>query len=157
MTIEARKSGEKDVGLPAIDVGRYLKKLSSLYRDKKTGNQSLRVSLEELSAFLIESKAKSIGEALAATEHSFSDKLEVGIPDPATWDITEIREYLKNEHMTKKALISIGFNRLGIPVSRMEKMGQVELLKTLTAAVDHEESIEILSNQAGSGGIKRTS
>lgn len=152
------KPEAKPVELSAVDVGRYLKKIASLNRDKKTGNPALCSALTKVADYLIETKAGSIEEALAApTQKALPQFNQEEEPDPSGWTHAEIHERLSDARTTKKTLVSIGHSRLGIPISRLQKMGRDELLRTLMAAVEHEESIEILSNQAELGGTKRTS
>ena len=153
-----KKDAAKSNDLTSGDVGRYLKKLASMQRDRKTGNPALASALSEISDFLIEAKAVSVMEAITGCTPSEQMQLELEVAtDPSAWDHDKILQQLSDTETPKKVLLSIGKDRLGMPTARLQKMGREELVKTLIAAVEHEESIEIISKEAMAGGAKRTS
>ncbi len=144
--------------LTAAELGRYLKRLSSIQKDAQTGNRALSESLQELGAFLIASKAETVKQALTTTERKSDLELPVD-PQQLDQDITisEIISLLERDNATKVDLVRLGENRFGIPESKLKKLSRESLIKTIRAALDHERSIKILSDEASKDGQKRTS
>lgn len=144
--------------LTAAELGRYLKRMSSIQKDAQTGNLALSEALQELGAFLTASKAKTVEEALTVAERQAHLELPVE-PQPLYQDIalTEITSLLEREFITRDELIILGAKRFGIPESKLKQLSRETILKTIRSALEHEESIEILSDEASKGGQKRTS
>lgn len=144
--------------LTAADVGRYLKRLSTIHKDTQTGNRALSDALQEISAFLISSNAKTVENALIwpkqQVEMGFSAEPKFNVQDIS---LEEVSRFLDREAVTRADLANLGVKRFGIPESKINKMSKESAIKTIRAALEHEKSIEILSDEARKGGQARTS
>lgn len=143
--------------LSAKELGLYLSKLSSLNRNEKTGNLALSHSLDVLSSFLIQSRAELITDALPKMQSDKAKKTDLPEGDIASWTKEDVVSHIETPTTTRQQLISIGKARFGIPSSRLQKLSREEILRALFAVIEHEQSIEILSDQAKIGGENRNS
>jgi len=143
--------------LSTKELGLYLSKLSALNRNEKTGNLALSRSLDVLSNFLISSRAKSIADALPRMQSDKAKKIDFPESDIASWTKEDVISHIENQTTTRQQLISIGKARFGIPSSRLQKLSREEIMRALFAVIGHEQSIEILSDQAKIGGENRNS
>ena len=113
--------------------------------------------MKELSDFLLASKTNTILEALPRVTHGDKPEPEK-LPDEALMlSKEEIISRIDKEMIDRKQLILIGTGRFGIPNSRLQKLSREDLTRVLLSAIEHEQSIEILSDQARIGGEKRES
>ena len=152
-----RKKRPQPTDLSASDVGRYLSRLASLNRDPKTGNPALGVALKELSDYLLASNASTVLNALPKADHGKEPEPEEFFDEASTLSKEEIISRLENDTTDRKQLVIIGAVRFGIPNSRLQKLSREDLTRALLSAIEHEQSIEILSDEAKIGGQKRES
>lgn len=145
--------------LTAVEVGRYLKRLSALQKDSLTGNRALSEALQEISDFLTPLGNKTIEQALTGSKPETEKPDEVALNKPLSYDISlkEISGLLENKDITRAELVQLGAKRFGIAESKLNKLSRESAVKTIRAALEHEQSIEILSNEASKGGQSRTS
>jgi TPP-dependent 2-oxoacid decarboxylase len=158
MTNKKKPLKTEDRPLTAADVGRYLKRMSTLQKDAHTGNRALSNALHELAMFLTASKAKTVDQALQGTEK----QVELDLPvELETLDqdstLAEISMFLERKEITMAQLVKLGKLRFGIPESKLKKLSREAVVKTIRSALEHEQSIEILSDEASKGGRNRTS
>lgn len=149
--------GEKKP-LTAIAVGRYLKKLSLLNSDVQTGNPALGEALQQIANILVNSNERTVLDALSsnkkATLESDEFKYSTEIRD---FSFEKINSIIEKETVTKKELTVLGSERFGISESRLNKLPRDGVIKAIKAALEHERSIKILSDEAKREGQSRTS
>ena len=152
-TSEKKHSG----GLSAKEMARFLKRLSSLYRDPKTGNVELSDALVELSLVLEQGGKLTLSEILAMKDSGPKPKGIRELGDLQNLSINIVRERLSDPEMTKADLIELGAGRFNIPRSGLMRMKIEEIVEKITSAIRHEESLSIISREAQRGGKERTS
>jgi septum formation topological specificity factor MinE len=142
--------------ITAADVGRYIRGLASLNRDSLTGNPELSEALFRLAGVLTAAKALPAHEAaqraLDQDELQFEDEL-----DFEDLELEQVKSLLDSADTSKAFLLILAVERLGMARSRLEKMPREEIVRVLQAAVQHEESLSIISEEARRGGEKRAS
>lgn len=152
-----RRSPRKRTRLiTAADVGRYLRGLASLNKDSLTGNPELSEALYRLAEVLSAAKALPAHEAaeraLEQDELQFGDDLDFN-----DLELEQVKSLLTAPDTSKTFLLILAVERLGMARSRLEKMPREEIVRALQAAVQHEESLSIISEEARRGGEKRAS
>jgi hypothetical protein len=158
MTARKKITRGKIKPLTAGDVGRYLKRLSTLNKDPQLGNPALSVALRDLATLLIASKEQSVREAFISIDSQAElDPEQLLKRDVSALSLSEISELLRASETTRTELIKLGSDRFGIPESKMTKLAREAVLNTIRSALEHEQSIEILSDEASRGGKNRTS
>jgi hypothetical protein len=133
--------------ITAADVGRYLKHLATLNRDPLTGNPELSEALLEISAVLSAGKALPAPKVLEdhASQTRFEFEREF---DFHSLSLEDVRKLLQREDLTKADLTMIGMERFGIAKSRMDRITRDEIVQAISSAMQHEESLAIISEEA---------
>ena len=133
--------------ITSVDVGRYLKHLAALNRDPLTGNPGMSEALSEIAAVLIEGKAMPAAKVLAThtAQNAFEFDQEFELQ---TLSLTAIRDILARQDLTKADLTMIGMERFGIAKSRLERATREEIIGAISSAMQHEESLTIISEEA---------
>ncbi len=133
--------------ITSADLGRYLKHLAALNRDPSTGNPALSEALCEIAAVLIAGKAspaKKVLEDHTAQKHFvFEDDVDV-----QSLSLDDVRKIVERPDVTKADLTVIGMERFGIAKSRMERSPREDIVKAISSAMQHEESLAIISAEA---------
>ena len=133
--------------ITSADVGRYLKHMAAVSRDPLTGNQAMSDALYEISAVLIAGKAspaRTVLEShLAQKNFEFEEDLDL-----SALPLDRVRDVLGRSDLTKADLTIIGTERFGIAKSRMDRISRDEIIKVIMSAVQHEESLAIISEEA---------
>lgn len=147
---------KKDRPVTAVDVGRYLRSLGAINKDPHVGNPNLSEALFRLADVLIEAKALpadvAVSRALNQGDLVFGDD-----PDFENLELDEVKQLLKGEDVSKPLLLILAVERLGMARSRLERMPREDIIRALEAAIQHEESLSIISEEARRGGEKRAS
>ncbi|TXN24956.1 hypothetical protein [Methylobacterium sp. WL19] len=154
--IKQRSNKKKNKGISAADVGRYLKHLSVAMKDPITGNPAMGEALLNLATILAEAKLASVSTAAEkfVDQGGFDFDDEIDFSGLST---EEVQKVLINPALTKAHLIILGAERFGIVRSRLEKLPREEIIKAITAASQHEKSLDIISEEAKRGGQSRSS
>lgn len=154
-----RKGQELLIG----DLAKHLNKWAVIEQDERTGNPSLGEGLTLLAACLKRHRSSPVGELaqlqLGRSEHRVSPnrKFEIELPnelDSLGWE--EIGAILDNEHFRKIQLVELGFQRLGIPRSKLSRLSRADAITSLRAALDHERSLVAVERHARIAGERRT-
>ena len=113
--------------LSAAEVGKYLKKLAELHRDRNFGNTKLTSSLTDLANFLLKSRDCSVKEALEnpkVNKTSASYEIQSLSFDDLSYD--ETIKIIVKESSTKEQLSTLGEIRFGISKSSLKKLSKEE-------------------------------
>lgn len=131
----------------AADVGRYLKQLAALNRDSITGNPALSAALLEVSQVLMQGKSVPAGDVLEKhmTQSNFEFEEDI---DFDSLTLEKAREIIARSDLRKSDLVIVGTERFGIAKSRLDRMPREEIIKTILSAIQHEESLMIISKEA---------
>lgn len=143
--------------LSAFEVARFLKRLSSFYRDPKTGNLALSEALAELAAALSRRPDLSVTGAAAAIDASPEEIGSSSLGRLKNLTIKEVKRLLSETAISKSKLIDLGAERFAIPRAGLKRINRDQVLDTVLAAVQHEESLDIISREAQRGGQDRSS
>ena len=163
----SRKSGNQgslfgrnqDQGRPlsATEVARFLKRLSSLYRDPKTGNPALSEALAELAANVRRGRDLSLTDAVTDTDVSSKQTASSDVARLKELTLEEVKKLLSETVLTKTELIDLGAARFAIPRAGLQRQNRDQVSDAIWAAVQHEESIDIISREAQRGDQERSS
>jgi hypothetical protein len=141
--------------ITAADLGVYLRNLAGLYKQTNTGNPRLAEALIKISTILSEGKGRDPGDVLRQTletQPDLWDDLDFSQLSPP-----QIRKIMSDESTSKASLLILAHERLGMALSRLEKMPRDELIEKIEAALRHEESLGIIAEEASRYGSTRTS
>lgn len=133
--------------ITAADVGRYLKHLAALNRDPLTGNVAMSDALTEIAKVLIAAKSEPAQKVL----EKFTDQSKFEFEEELDFQalpLENVREILARPDLTKLDLAIIGTERFGIAKSRMDRVPRDEIIKMIASAMQHEESLTIISEEA---------
>ena len=142
--------------ITAADVGRYLRSLGTVSKDPHVGNPSMSEALFRLADVLID--AKSLPADVAVSKALDQGNLVFGDdPDFENLELGDVKRLLQDEEVSKPLLLILAVERLGMARSRLERMPREDIVRALEAAIQHEESLSIISEEARRGGEKRAS
>ena len=133
--------------ITAADVGRYLKHLAALNRDPLTGNVAMSDALNEIAALLIAARASPAATVLENFTEQSKFEFEEEF-DFQSLPLEKVREILARSDLTKSELATIGTERFGIAKSRMDRVARDEIIMMISSAMQHEESLNIISEEA---------
>ena len=158
-------NGEADNEILVGDIVRYLSALVRLHRVDKTGNIPMSTALSHLVDVLRPYSALPMSEAVAAfpttqrkTKHDQSpDQGDTIFPDQLeTLSSSDVEQMLDGDH-TKDKLAEIGARRFGMSRSKLRRLRKDDAREAIRAALAHEVSLDVISQEARSGGIARAS
>ncbi|MBA7560530.1 hypothetical protein ES708_02156 [subsurface metagenome] len=148
------------------DIVRYLLSLAALNRDPRTGNADLSESFRELANALRPHSHRSIreisdviGEGVSRTRKPTTPRAaKATLPvDLRALSSQGVDEILKNRNYTKLQLVELGIQRFGISKSRLMQLTKDEVCESIRAALNHERSLGVISQEARRGGDQRSS
>lgn len=144
--------------ISTLELARFLKRLSALYRDRTTGNLPLSDALAEIAAALTRQSRLPIREAISALDTSPKQR-ELWEDRSRLRDLSldDVARFLSDETLPKADLIRLGVERFAISRSRMERLSRAEVAETISSAMRNEESLKIISQEAERGGSTRSS
>lgn len=148
---------EKSRELSVDEVARYLKRLSSFYRDPRTGNPALSNALAELALALRQRHNLTLTEAVADTDVSSKRRPSLQASRLKNLNLEVVKEMLSDRSMAKADLIDLGAERFAISRSGLKRQNMSQVSDAIWSAVRHEESLSILEREAQRGGTTRTS
>ncbi|WP_156652614.1 hypothetical protein [Methylobacterium sp. Leaf86] len=142
--------------ISAGDVGRFLKHFAATLKDPQTGNPAMSDALLNLSTILIDAKLATVETATTKFVDQggfdFDDDIDFG--DLST---EAVQKALTNSELSRAQLVILGVERFGIARSRLDKLPRDEIVRLITAASQHEESLDLISEEARRGGQARSS
>jgi hypothetical protein len=160
------KISPRETALSDIDVARFLLSLASLYRDKRSGNPALALALTKL-AQRLNREAKHTSEKDLQqsffTDPTRSDYKELigqksSLDSPSSEMTAEsVSRYLGEEGRTKRDLIELASIRFAIPRSKLKRMNLQDIREAIRSALQHENSLEIIGQEAARHGATRRS
>jgi hypothetical protein len=140
--------------MPRAELAQFLSQLSELYSDPRTGNHRLSVALLELSHQLSQPKQAPKRRPTASIPSLPLDRHVQPV-----WlrglDIEGVRRFISDNARSKSQLIELASERFSIPQSRLERQTAQGVREEILSALMHEESIQVISQEAERGGKKR--
>ena len=143
--------------LSVSEVARFLKRLSSFYRDPKTGNPALSDALIELSLALGQSHDLTLTEAVGNSEHFSTPRRSLDSDRLKDVKHEEVKEILSDKATTKADLVDLGAERFAISRSRLKRLKKDQAFEAIWSALRNEESLGIISQEARRGGKESSS
>lgn len=147
------------------DLVRYLSHLAKLNREPRTGNAELSDGLRDLATVLrpysnrpLHEVVNVVGTPLPKKRKAASKKPKATLPsDIPSLSDQRVEEILNDHSYTKAQLIEVGIQRFGISRSRLMRLPKNEVTESVRAALNHERSLGVISQEARRGGERRTS
>ena len=146
------------------DIVRYLSGLARLHSEEKTGNSQLSRGLRHLVRALRPYSDSPVSELSVALARKVDPTNVKATPRrrhatlPAELESlgqSEIERILEDESFTKQQVAELGSRRFGISRSKLERLRKVDALKSVRAALEHELSLDVISEEARKGGMAR--
>ena len=146
------------------DIARYLSGLARLHSEEKTGNPTLSRGLRHLVRALRPYSDSPISELSVALARKVDPSNVKAAPRrrhvtlPAELESlgqSEIERILEDERYTKQQVAELGSRRFGISRSKLERLRKVDALQSVRAALEHELSLDVISEEARKGGMAR--
>ena len=160
-----RTSTEEEKSLPVSQLIGYLSRAAQLHNDVSTGNVKLSSGLRQLSKALRPHAHRSIGELaeLLAERKSKSRRQITSKRIVATLPANlksishkEIESILCDENYNKNQLVELAVTRFGIPNAQLKRLKRGDVLESIRMAIDHERSLDVISQEARRGGESRS-
>ena len=126
------------------EVARFLKRLSTFYRDPRTGNPALSEALAELASALSRRHDKRFSEAVADLNVSPRQMPLLDLSRLKDLDLEEVKKILSDQDMKKSDLIELGAERFAISRSKMVRLNTEQVVDSIWSAVRHAESLSII-------------
>ena len=148
------------------DISRYLSALAKLNDTEKIGNRDLSAGLRLIANALrpyaacpVEELADILKEARAANRRRPSSrKARASLPpNLESIDKQDVERILVNEDYTKDQVAELGFRRFGISRSKLKGLRKNDALNSVRAALEHENSLDVISKMARKAGKARAS
>ena len=147
------------------DLSRFVAHWSRLYGDKRTGNVKMSKALRELGRALRPYANTPISELAGelrkqrAVRSSRKSPTKSDAPFPE--NITElsaraVEKLLASHNYTKAQLIQLGVSRFGISRSKLSGLLKGDVLESVRAALEHEISLVVISEEARRRGRERS-
>jgi hypothetical protein len=138
------------------DLANFLGQLANLYSSEAYGNSELAHALSELARAVKREDPKYVSTSRKREERSTELTAEK-LAELKSLDNDSVKSFLADEGRTKAELLALASARFSMPTSQLRRQRTEEVRAAITAALLHERSIEILSNEAGKNGANRTS
>ena len=169
---KAKKNRHSTLGIPTIEVARFLRRLSTIYSHPDTGNPALSAALVQVAQDLRRTQhplpvkkrqsttSKSLkvnrGKADKRRDSKSSSKL-VEAKDFRDLPPHAIERLIETNFDNKQTLVQLGTQRFSIPKWKLTKLKLADLREAVKAALRNERSLNIISEQARRGGASRSS
>ncbi len=146
------------------DIVRYLSGLARLHSEEKTGNSELSRGLRCLVRALRPYSDSPISELSFALSQEIQPSNAKGShrkpratlpPDLESLGQSEINRILEDDRYTKQQVAELGSRRFGISRSKLERLRKEDALQSVRAALEHELSLDVISEEARKGGMAR--
>ena len=139
------------------DIVRFLKRQAKLYEDRVTGNPAMADALSALARAMETHRKEPFYDIVArlASKELWKPTLTLpeNLPD---LPLAAVKELITQD-FTKSHLIEIAHARFGIPKGGLGRKSKKKVIATIQSALDNEESLQIISEQARLSGTKRSS
>lgn len=163
---DRRESITQRQELVIYDFVRYLERLENVQNDPRIGNMAIARALRELANALKRHKnvplceLANVLEIPTSTRHPkrSSKKLKQTLPpNIESIEASLVESILGEIQYTKSQLAELGARRFGISRSRLKRLTRDQVIGAVRAAVSHERSLAVISEEARRGGEKRSS
>jgi len=162
---------KKSVALTIGEIATLIVKLSRIYEGGKTGNKETAISLRELSNVLRGAAPLTIEEfgrvvQLALSRQKKTGQIGTAKSEPtlsaslgpiANLSLDRCASIVNNSETTKEQLITLANERFGLPKGNLRKLGVDSVREELVNRISHEQSLDIIAEEASRAGQRRGS
>lgn len=150
-----RWPGAAGSSITPSELAAFLNQLAALYSSEIYGNQALGHALRDLA------KAVKRGEFDSAPPVKKRVEKAPQLSEPQLEQLRRlssesVQEMLTDETRTKADLLALASVRFSMPTSQLKRLRTEELRAAISSALNHENSIKILSTEADKDGAQRT-
>lgn len=138
------------------ELARFVRRFAALYDHDGEQNAIVHRSLMKLASDLAKGETKSISSAADRSRIINREREAERYKDP-TLSVSEVRRLIADETATKRDLINLASIRFGIPRGRLNRSSIDEVFEIISSSADHEESLDIISENAATAGKARHS
>lgn len=142
--------------ISAAELAAFLSQLAALYSSPTSGNPHLSYALKELAKAVGRRDPEFVRPSRKREEKSEGLSAEK-VDAFRRFDNSSVRAFLADETRTKTELLALASARFAMPTSQLRRLRTEEVREAITSALLHENSIEIISSEAGKDGASRTS
>jgi hypothetical protein len=144
--------------LPNRELARFIRRFAALYGQDEGQNALVHRSLMHLANELVKSEDYPKARAKPLPSPNRITKV-MGRKEfrNASMSLGEARRLLGDRSASKNELIELATSRFGIAKGRLNRSSIDEVVDIITAAADHEESLDVISARAEAAGRSRTS
>jgi hypothetical protein len=151
---ESRNPSAGTRALSDLEVARFLKQLANVYRDKRSGNPALADALSKV--------AERLSPAPEASPSVKDDAQGGFLPFPTfselqRLDVEAITRFISDDSKTKRDLIELAAARFAIPRAQLQRLKLAEVREAIQASLRHEDSLNIITEEAERNGMTRKS
>lgn len=151
-----RSTMETPRSISQTELAKFLVQLADIYASPEYGNRPLSEALRDLAATV--KRTEKIKARRERLERKSPQELSLGQANELReLDQESIRTFLADENKTKAELLRLASVRFSMPISQLKRMKTDEVRQTINAALLHENSIEILSEESVRDGANRNS
>lgn len=152
--------------LVVYDFVRYLERLGNVQNDPRIGNLAIARGLRELAHALkrhgnlpLDDLANVLDiPTLSKQSKSKSKQIKQTLPSNIeSLDGSGVEQILGEVEYTKAQIAELGARRFGISRSRLTRLSRDRVIAAVRAALSHEKSLGVISEEARRGGEKRSS
>ena len=147
------------------DIVRYLSALARLHAEEKTGNLELSIGLQHLVKALrpyANSPTSELSTALSqkmgrSRVKTTSRRPHATLPaDLESLGQEDVERILGDKSYTKQQIAELGARRFGMSRSGLTRLRKEDALQSIRAALGHERSLDVISEEARRGGRARS-
>ncbi|MBN9307782.1 hypothetical protein [Devosia sp.] len=135
-------------------LGKFIRKLASIYSEPPIGSRQLGAALKKLADEVL---ARDLAAPRSAPVANAAPMPPRPLRELVGLTAAEVRAILTDESIPKVDLVRLGALRFSMPSSALEKQPVAEVRERILAALMHEESINILTDEATRQGAARKS
>lgn len=157
---------DKDDLLRIEDLVRYLVQLAKINEDPRIGNIELSSGILSVAEYLRPYSRKPIKDlGVILSREAGSDfilreqrRLKIDLPeDLKNVPVEVVCNIINDDNFTKNQIVDLGFERFGIPKSKLSRLNKQAVIEAIQSALNHENSLDVISFEARRGGEKRSS
>ena len=158
--------GAEENQLLVADMVQYLLSLAKLYEKDKTGNTELSEGLRNVAHALrpyadclvleLTDAIKKKTPSTHRTKTSSTKAKSQLPPELESIGQEDIDRILDDESYTKQQIAELGVRRFGISRSKLERLRKKDARDSVRAALEHENSLDMISMEARRGGEARS-
>ena len=157
-------AGHREERFSIDDLIQYLSRLVALNSEDRTGNPEWGDGLRQMARALRPHADLSIAEfadlvrGISARSGISPRKERVELPpDLESLSQPDIEKILGDDRFTKSQIIEVGAKRFGISKSKLARSCKQDAVESVRAALDHQRSLDLISEEARRSGENRLS